>query len=437
MQIQENTSRIVRKPSASIPVIQADVCVVGSGSAGIMAALQSARLGNRVVLADASPLPGGQSTNAGIGLFCGLYSKTNPHYRYTYGIVDDLLKELGEQGALHYRDSGVTAFILYDEQALLRWIDNHVRREGVITITGACIDRVHRQDRRIEAVDFLSRFGRIRVEAQGYVDATGDAALTYEAGLPCRESGEGPIFGTQILVADNIDRSKLPPDLEIRAKIREDGIHHGLERRDGLTFYFPNRNRLILNMTHVETPLDPIGFTDASMTGRDRADTAYAFLKQAYPEAFQNASVHSYGQLGIRQTRWICGAHTLSAQEVRDGIRFPDAIGRTTWPIELHNRLDAHLWEVFDNDHTHYIPLGAMLPAEADNLAAAGRCIDADLIALSSVRVMGPCMAMGMAAAHTLDLAGNGSVHDIDISALQTRLRDNLEREDIFKGGNT
>ena len=68
-----------------------------------------------------------------------------------------------------------------------------------------------------------------------------------------------------------------------------------------------------------------------------------------------------------------------------------------------------------------------MIPAEGDNVVAAGRCIDADLPALSSVRVMGPCMAMGAAAAKALDLAGTGSVHQIDISALAKRVHDNVE----------
>jgi hypothetical protein len=40
---------------------------------------------------------------------------------------------------------------------------------------------------------------------------------------------------------------------------------------------------------------------------------------------------------------------------------------------------------------------------------------------------MGPCIAMGAAAAHALDLAGAGSVHAIDIHALRKRLRHNLE----------
>jgi hypothetical protein len=37
---------------------------------------------------------------------------------------------------------------------------------------------------------------------------------------------------------------------------------------------------------------------------------------------------------------------------------------------------------------------------------------------------------MGTAAAHALDLAGTGSVHEIDLKQLQERLQDNLERKD-------
>jgi hypothetical protein len=58
------------------------------------------------------------------------------------------------------------------------------------------------------------------------------------------------------------------------------------------------------------------------------------------------------------------------------------------------------------------------------------RCIDGDSAVLSSVRVMGPCIAMGAAAAHALDLAGSGSVQQIDIAALRKRVRDNIDRAD-------
>ena len=111
---------------------------------------------------------------------------------------------------------------------------------------------------------------------------------------------------------------------------------------------------------------------------------------------------------------------------MRHGTWFDDAVARTAWPIELHDRSDGYVWEMFGPDHVHYVPLRAMTPPGAHNLVAAGRCVDGDAAALSSVRVMGPCAAMGAGAAHALDLAGRGSVHDVNLDRLRDRLAANI-----------
>ena len=92
--------------------------------------------------------------------------------------------------------------------------------------------------------------------------------------------------------------------------------------------------------------------------------------------------------------------------------RPPDAAARCSWYVELHDTKELVHWERFKDGHVYYIPLGCMVPKDADNIVASGRCVDADSHALSAIRVMGPCIAMGTAAAHALDLAGKGSVHE-------------------------
>jgi len=96
--------------------------------------------------------------------------------------------------------------------------------------------------------------------------------------------------------------------------------------------------------------------------------------------------------------------------------------------VELHNAPELVHWEKFPPDHVYYIPLSCMLPKDADNIVAAGRCVDADVSALSAIRVMGPCIAMGAAAAHALDLAGASPVHEIDHAVLRRRLAHNLDQ---------
>src|SRR5215470_15939848 len=132
----------------------------------------------------------------------------------------------------------------------------------------------------------------------------------------------------------------------------------------------------------------------------------------------------------MREGRSVQGVRQLTPTELRPGKRAAVAAARCAWWVELHNTAELVHWEQFKEGHVYYIPLSCMIPRDADNIVAAGRCVDGDSHALSAIRVMGPCIAMGTAAAHALDLAGTASVHHIDLEKFQQRLRDNLERTD-------
>ena len=426
-------TRIVRRPPDGAPRrVSADICVLGAGIAGVSAALEAARLGRKVALVDGLPALGGQAVNSIIGTFCGLFANGQHGAQFTHGIADDILRELGAQGALHYRRGGPsnTTVVMYDEIALSRWIEEAIRNADITVLLGAILRAVARDGTRIRELDLATRYGDVKLSAAGFVDATGDAALTWEAGFACREPADGPIYGTQMMVLEGIDEARQPTRAELTARARAKAALYGLVRTDGFAFVFPGRGTALVNHTHVETPLDPVAASRNALLGKAQADKVLHFLKSEYPDAFGQARVRSYGLPGIRQTRWIVGRQQLTVDDVRAGTTFSDAIARTAWPIELHDRADGYIWEPFSDDHVHYVPFGSLVPAEADNIVAAGRCIDGDNAALSSVRVMGPCIAMGAAAAHALDLAGNGSVQQIDIAALRRRVRDNVERTD-------
>jgi flavin-dependent dehydrogenase len=328
--------------SAQAPAhrIRADVCVVGAGIAGLSAAIESARLHRDVVLVDSLPLLGGQMVHSLIGLFCGVFGNAPAYRQLTHGILDDIFRDLGPAGDLHFQP-GHTKTVYYNEVALGRWLERAVRGLGVKTVLGTVLQRADLDDGRITQIELASRYGNVTVEAAGFIDASGDAALTWQAGLPCWVP-ERPIYGSQQVIVENVDESHQPDWGEIDAMLAARGGEHGLLRRGGLAFFFPGRGTAVLNVTHIEAPLDPV---DASP------------------------------------------------------------------------------------DHVHYVPLRSMTPPGAGNLVAAGRCVDGDAGGLSSVRVMGPCAAMGAAAAHALDLSAReqGSVHDVDLSRLRERLAANLD----------
>ncbi|HWR42295.1 FAD-dependent oxidoreductase [Sporomusa sp.] len=426
--VQDNksvTRTVCKEVGGLAREVSADICIVGAGLAGVSAALEAARLGRKVILVDGLPTLGGQAVNSRIGLLCGLFANYPNTSQFTHGIADDILRDLDAEGALHYLRGGLGS-VIYDDLALARWIEKAVRAAGITVILGGILRDVTRAGRRICSVDVATRYGDVRIKATGFIDASGDAALVWQAGLPCREPSNGSIYGSHMIVIDGIDVAQQPAREEFVARQKAKAKEYGLERTDGLVFVFPEKEMAFINMTHVETPLEPLAATAKDLAGKEQADAVFKFLKEEYPLAFGKARIRAYGLLGIRQTRWMVGRQQLTADDVRAGTRFADAIARTAWPMELHAKSEGFSWQIFPEDHVHFIPFGSLTPPDVDNLVAAGRCIDADVDALSSVRVLGPCIATGAAAAHTLDLAGEGSVHDIDIAALQGRVRDNL-----------
>lgn len=419
------TRDVARDPNpiraASEHSVKADVCVVGAGIAGLSAAVESARLGRSVTLVDSLPVLGGQMVNSIVSVLLGIYGNSPNYKQFTHGLFDEMFRDLEPTGGVWFKDV-YTRAVGYDEVQLGRWVEQIVQDHDIQVITGASIIGVHREDRRLREVQFATRYGTVSVHASGFVDASGDAALSWEAGLTCRLP-EREIYGTQQVVIENVDEKRRPELDEMTSRAKAKAKEYGLRRHTAIAVFTPGRDIAVLNMTHIETPLDPVGAAQAQLAGRAQGDRVVEFLRSEFPECFGQARVRTYGLPGIRQTRWLHGVHQLTLGEIRQGTEFSDAVARTAWAVELHDSPTGYVWEPFDDDHVHYVPLRSMASPQADNLLAAGRCIDGDAAALSSVRVMGPCAATGMGAAHALDMAGpEGSVHSVDHQVLQQRL---------------
>jgi hypothetical protein len=424
------TRTITRAGRRDRKQVYADICVLGAGISGVAAALEAAKLGRDVVLVDGAPAIGGQAIGSIIGTIIGLYGHGPGAYQLTHGIADELIADLTAEGSI-LRLQNSTVNFQYNEVRLARWMERKLEEAGVKTLVGAVLTDVAFADRRVEHVDFVTRFGAVRVAAEGFVDASGDATLSYEAGLPVREP-EAPVFGSLNFLIEGYDPAAVK-ELDmgaVRERLRTHGTQYGLVRHDGWLMPFADQGFMLANISHMPTPLDPLGAAQMVFEGRRQADGVIRFLRAEFPKIFANARVRAYGNPGIRQTRWIVGRRQLTLADIRKAERPADAVARCAWWVELHSSAELVHWEQFPDGHVYYIPLSCMMPEGADNIVAAGRCVDADSHALSAIRVMGPCIAMGTAAAHALHLAGPGSLADIDMSALRRNLHDNLERTD-------
>src|SRR5262249_5328421 len=165
--------RVVRRSAErGVKSIAADICVLGAGISGVSAALQAAKLGLSVVLVDGAPALGGQAIGSIIGTLIGLYTHGSRPYQITHGIADDLIKDLTAEGSLHQRESMTSTITFqYDEVRLARWMERKIEEAGIQTLLGAVLTDVLVKNGRVQHVEFATRFGSVRVETHGYVDA--------------------------------------------------------------------------------------------------------------------------------------------------------------------------------------------------------------------------------------------------------------------------
>ena len=432
-----DTETVRRASRPERQTIDVDICVLGAGISGLSAALEAAEAGAEVALVDAGSSIGGQAVSSIIGTIIGLYSHGRDPYQLTYGIAEDLINELEPTGDLKrmlsskevFGQEKSTVLFQYDQVALGRWFERRVDKADITVIVNGLMTDVEFENRRVQHIDVEHRFGPVRIQADGFIDASGDANLAWEAGLECREPTE-EIYGTMHFLIEGYDTEAMANlDMsELNARLEAAGSQYDLDRQSGHLKHFPKKDFVHANINHIETPLDPLESGQLVFDGRAKADAALAFLQGEFPDVFEGASMRTYADPGLRMTRWIVGRRQFTIDDLEGGDRPEDAIGRAAWWVELHDSPTGTHWEELPRDLVYFLPLSCMIPDGADNLVAAGRCVDADTRALSAIRVMGPCIAMGTAAAHALDLAGTGSVHEVDMKTLQGRLEDNLTR---------
>src|SRR5206468_8064924 len=120
-------------PEERLPVVEeAELIVVGGGSAGTAAAVTAARAGLRTVLVDDSPFLGGMSTGGCVGTFCGFYHRDRGGelVRLVGGFAAEVMDRLAARG-LCYGPVPIktTAAVPYVPWGLKRLYDSMAREE--------------------------------------------------------------------------------------------------------------------------------------------------------------------------------------------------------------------------------------------------------------------------------------------------------------------
>jgi hypothetical protein len=173
---------------------------------------------------------------------------------------------------------------------------------------------------------------------------------------------------------------------------------------------------------------DAVQLSAGEVEGRRQVQEYLRFLRNEVP-GFEDAHIIEIApQVGIRESRRIAGAYSLSGEDIVNCADFGDTIGVNGWPMEFHVAGKIE-WGFFPDGSRGFnqLPFRMLLPIGVSNLLVAGRCASMTHEGQSAARASGACFAMGQAAGTAAAMiagGSNASLPGVDVAALQTKLRE-------------
>ncbi len=446
--------RFITEPAKALPVrMTTDVLVVGGGPSGIIAAQAAADDGLKVALIESRSFLGGNMT-IGLPVLGFLGQKGNQIISGLPQKFIDRLRVL--DAASEHRPCplhmGIT---LVEPEAVKSVAFDMLRESGVEVLLYTFFAGVIMDGDHLKGIIIESKAGREAILAKVVIDCTGDADVAFRAGVPCEKGNEsgGMQPPTLMFSLGDVDTEKLRLSIageprtyltdfipaeyfgqnrqyilvgmrNIMQKAKEDGLSLPTERTIVITGL--KKGEAWINMTRVNgvDGTDPVSLTQGELISRQQINDIFRYLV-SYVPGFENARMlRTAPFLGIRETRRIVGRYVMKREDILSCARFDDAIAVASYPLDIHHPSGGDCTLEWSGD-CYDIPYRSLVPLKVRNLLVAGRSISTTHEAMSAIRVMAPCMAMGEAAGRAAKLAVHDGVTptEINVAKLQNELR--------------
>lgn len=435
-----------------------DVVVAGGGMAGIAAAIAAGRNGAKTLLIEQAGWLGGMGITGATGLhtFYNVFDPVGaPRLKLVEGIAQELVdrvKELGgalgERGHIRIERGGefVGMLTTVEPETFKLAAFQLLQEAGVKILLHTVLDEVRASDGHVNGIVIWNKAGRSLIEAQQYIDCTGDGDLAAYAGAKYetyKPGDEGAYAAGFTFRLCNIDLKAAEADLESRGLIRH--IAHAVkpgmkkpelvrislhvdkmqqENEDKVLEYFFACSLRPREFTYCNVinygpndGLDPDALSNAEISMRARmfkvADVFRRHVK-GFEQCYVAGPAPSAGQ---RRGRAIRCDYELTKKDCTEARRFKDEIG-------IYGFIDNYWFSVKDGG-CYGLPYRALLPAGLDNVLIAGRMMTVDTVAHNSTRNTVCCLICGQAAGTAAAMAVSQGINprQVDTQQLRTVLK--------------
>ena len=415
-----------------------DLIVVGGGFAGTAAAIEAARHGTDVLLIEKYNCLSGAAAYALVSPFMAYWTHM-PETKERKYLAGNLFMELCEE-ALKLTapsvDTNTDAIrdSLFDEESMKLAMIRMARAAGVTLLFNTTVTAVQTENGVVRSVKAVCKAVEMEFCADQFIDATGDAELSYLAGCECEVGRDGDGLCQPMTLCfrvGGIDKAKFEPFRpKMQALYKEWQAEGKLSnpRENVLCFRNYNSGVIHFNTTRVthKSPTDPFALTEAEITAREQVYEMMRFLREAV-DGCENARLLSTAlHIGIRESRRVIGDYVLCEKDLVSLARFEDAIAVSNYAIDIHSPDGSGTrFQEFRDGEWYEIPYRALLPKGFENLLVAGRCISSTHEAQASYRIMPYCAEIGQAAGCAAAVAKKSgkTVRTVDVKEVQRILR--------------
>ena len=417
--------KVIAEPARETPVVrEVDVCVVGSGPAGLGAAAGAARTGARTLLLEKHGCVGGMLT---AGSVLNIRTFNDGRKQVIGGIGAELAERIRLAGGTRH-SVGEGPFVRHDPEITKLVAQELLLDSGVELLLHTLVVGAVREETRLGGVLVENKNGRGAVLASVVIDASGDGDVIHRCGA-AYEKEEGRLQPmTLAFVIGGVASwpESLPQEVLDRVEREIEADSFPIARPPALFplwqkgVMYANATRIAGDCTRAED------LTRGEIEGRRQAFALVEWLRKNAP-GYENAYIASTAaQVGLRESRRLVGCYTVTRQDVLSSEVFGDTVARGAYAIDIHapGKGTQMLW--LDAGKSYGIPYRSLVPKEVDGLLAAGRCVSATHEALGSIRAMATCLATGHAAgaAAALAAAGGRAPRDVPASEIQKVLAD-------------